>query len=190
METKKNQYNGLILIAGYLQRLFVAETIYAKLQIPTDPARMEKIKELIDKAQPIIDEFETTFTLKEDQKLQCFIVLDEIDRLMKGYFKPFATSLKDKLAIVASSLYGEQMANNGVIKLGKLFNAPVHKDFEMRSKFYADRTKMMDFLVHTLENNETPDAEFTAPIDGWYENIMRSKEGILGDIQKIYELLK
>lgn len=190
MNTKKNQYNGLILIAGYLQRLFVAESIYAKLRIPTDPARMDTIKGLINKTQPIINEFEATVTLREDQQLQCILVLDEINKLMKGYFKPLVTNFNEKLAIFGSSLYAEQMVNNGIIKLGKLFNVEINRDFEMRSKFYADRTKMIDYLVHTIENNQTPDMEFMTPIEPWYENIMRNKEGILEDIQKIYDLLK
>lgn len=190
METNQKQYNALILITGYLQRLFVAETIYEKLNIQKDKERLEKVKSLIDTIHRILPEFEQTKTLREDQLLQCIIVLDEIKYLMKTYFNPLAANFKEKLAIVGSSLYAEQKVNDGIIKLGELFQVEINRDYKMRSKFYADRTKMIDYLVHTLANNEKPDDEFLKPIEPWYDNIMRNKEGILSDIDKIYDLLK
>lgn len=190
MERSKNQYNGLILITGYLQRLFVYETINEKLNIKKDKARLEKIKSLIDTTYTILPEFERTKCLREDQTLQLILILDEIKNFMKTYFNPLAVSFNEKLAIVGSSLYAEQKVNDGIIKLGKLFQIEINRDYEMRSKFYADRTKMIDYLVHTIAKKEQPDEQFIKPIEPWYENIMRNKEGILSDIEKIYELIK
>lgn len=190
METNVKQYNGLILITGYLQRLFVRDAIYEKLNGPIDVNRKEKIKSLIYRTEDILAEFEQTKTLREDQKLKLILVLDEINNLMKTYFNPLSTSLTERIAIVGSSLYAEQKVNDGIIRLGKLFGREINRDYEMRSKFYADRTKMIDYLVHTLAKNEKPDEDFLKPIGPWYENIMRNKEGILSDIQKIYDLIR
>lgn len=190
METNVKQYNGIILITGYLQRLFVRDAIYEKLNGPIDVTRKEKIKSLIYTTQDILAKFENTKLLHEDQKLKLILVVDEINHLMKTYFNPLANNFVEKLAIVGSSLYAEQKVNDGIIRLGKLFAREINRDYEMRSKFYADRTKMIDYLVHTLAKNEKPDEDFLKPIDPWYENIMRNKDGILSDIEKIYDLIK
>lgn len=62
------QYNGIILLTGYLQRLFVAETIYRRTNEPYHPERFEQIKSLMDETYSIIPIFEQTKSLNMDKK--------------------------------------------------------------------------------------------------------------------------
>ncbi|RHW38234.1 hypothetical protein D1B33_04935 [Lysinibacillus yapensis] len=185
-----SQYNGMILLTGYLQRLFVAETIYRKIGETHDEARYERVKSLLDEAYAILPAFEETKNLTKAQINQLQLIAQQTEEFMKSYFKELPYTFKQKLAIVGSSLYAEQHVNAGIIRLGKLFNVEVNKDFHQRIKFYEQRTKMIDYLVATLQQNEEPEEQFTKPIDPWFNDVMKNKEFLLDDFKQVAKLLE
>lgn len=81
------QYNGLILLTGYLQRLFVAETIYRRLNEPHDPERFKLAKSLLDEAYTIVPVFERAQSLTIEQKEQLVLIIKQTKKLMATYFK-------------------------------------------------------------------------------------------------------
>ncbi|MFC7686950.1 hypothetical protein [Ureibacillus sp. GCM10028918] len=184
------QYNGMILLTGYLQRLFVAETIYRRIGEPYDQERYDKAKALLDEAYTIMPVFEETRSLTSAQRIQLQLIAQQTEELMQSYFKQMPLTFKQKLAIVGSSLYAEQHVNSGIVRLGKMFNVEVNKDFHQRVKFYEQRTKMVDYLVFTLHHNEEPEEQFKKPIDPWFNDVMKNKEYILNDFEQIAELLE
>ncbi|MEK4229473.1 hypothetical protein [Solibacillus sp. FSL H8-0538] len=185
----KTQYNGIILLTSYLQRVFVAETIYQRVKKGHLGIRYSEAKALLDETYTILPVVEKTKQLSVAQKAQLQLITEKTLALMKGYFKQMPLSFNDKLALVGSSLYGEQMMNNGVIRLGKLFNVEVNKDFHMRTQFYEDRTKMVDFLVNSIHHNEQPDVNLVKPIETWVVDILRQKDYVLADMNKISEMI-
>ena len=186
----KAQYNGIILLTGYIQRVFVAETIYERTGEPFDQGRYDKAKSLLDEAYTIIPIVEETKTLSLNHKKRLEVIAEHTEELMKTYFNPLPLSFNQKLAIVGSSLYAEQHVNAGIIRLGEVFNSQVNKDFHQRVKFYEQRTKMIDYLVFTLNQKEELEEEFIKPIDPWFEDVMRNKEFILEDYKQIAQLLE
>ncbi|MDN4492481.1 hypothetical protein [Ureibacillus aquaedulcis] len=185
----KAQYNGMILLTGYLQRLFVAETIYRRIGESYDQERYDKTKALFDEAFTIIPVFEETRSLTAAQKIQLQLIAQQTEELMKTYFKQMPLTFKQKLAIVGSSLYAEQHVNAGIIRLGELFNIEVNKDFHQRTKFYEQRTKMIDYLVFAYHHGEEPEEPLKKPIDPWFNDVMRNKDFILGDFKQVAQLL-
>lgn len=185
------QYNGMILLTGYLQRLFVAETIYRRLNEPHDPERFEKAKSLLDEAYTIVQVFEKTQSLTYEQKEQLLLIVKKTENLMASYFKEETTySFPQKIAIVGSSLYAEQHVNSGIVRLGEIFKVEVNRDFHMRIKFYEQRTKVIDYLVYSIENKEQPVEQIMKAIDSWFNDVMRNKEFILNDLNQIPQMLE
>ncbi|KGR74856.1 hypothetical protein [Ureibacillus sinduriensis] len=185
----KAQYNGLILLTGYLQRVYVAETIYRRVGEPYDSERFEKAKALLDEAYTILPVFEETKKLTAAQKIQLQLIAQSTDKLMGSYFKQMPLSFNQKLAIVGSSLYAEQHVNSGIIRMGELFNIEVNKDFHQRTKFYEQRMKMIDYLVFTLHHEQEPDEQFKKPVDPWFNDVMRNKDFIMADFKQVGQLL-
>lgn len=184
------QYNGMILLTGYLQRLFVAESIFHRLCKDYEAERFEKAKVLLDETYTILPVFEETYLLTDEQKGQLAAIANQTEELMTSYFKEGTYSLSQKIAIVGSSLYSEQHVNAGIIRLGELFNVEVNRDFHMRIKFYEQRTKMIDYLVQMLENKEQPEEPMLKVIDSLFNDVMRNKEFILNDFNQIATMLE
>lgn len=183
------QYNGIILLTGYLQRLFVAETINRRTDEPYDPERFEQIKSLMDEVYAIIPIFEQTRALNMGQKVQLQIIAQKTEELMSTYFKQMPLSFNQKLAIVGSSLYAEQLVNEGIIRLGEVFNVDINEDFIMRRKFYEERTKLVDYIVYVLHHKEQPEDNATKQIEPWFNDVTKTKSGIADDFKQINELI-
>ncbi|MCM3388365.1 hypothetical protein LG296_10005 [Ureibacillus chungkukjangi] len=186
----KAQYNGIILLTGYLQRVFVAETILERVGEPYNQERYDIAKALLDDAYTILPVVEETKTVSQDQKKKLEIIAKHTGELMKTYFKQMPLTFNEKLAIVGSSLYAEQHVNAGIVRLGELFNIQVNKDFHQRVKFYEQRTKMIDYLVFTLNQKEELEEQFTKPIDPWFADVIRNKDLILEDFKQVGQLLE
>lgn len=183
------QYNGIILLTGYLQRLFVAETIYKKIGENANEDRYSQLKGLLDESYAILPEVEKHQALTTVQMDRLQKIAAQTEELLRTYFKQTPYTFKQKLAIVGSSLYAEQHVNSGIVRLGEIFQIEVNKDFHQRIKFYEQRTKMIDYLVFVLEKNEEPEEQFKKPVDPWFEDVMKNKDYILGDFKKIAVLL-
>ncbi len=183
------QYNGIVLLTGYLQRLFVAETIYQRVGEHFDQERLATIHNLLDETYKVIPVFEQTHSLTETQKVQLQVVTEQVEQLMQSYFKPMDVSFTYKLAIVGSSLYSEQKVNAGIIRLGEIFKVEVNSDFHRRVQFYEQRTKMIDYLVGMLHEKKEIEEQFKKPVDPWFDDVMRNKDFILSDIKQIGELI-
>src|SRR5699024_9986976 len=98
--------------------------------------------------------FEETKSLMDGQRNKLKSFAGEVSLLMHNYIKE-APDFNERLAVVGSTLYGEQMMNYGIIKLGHIFKQNVGKDFPARAKFYEDRTKAIDLMVHLIAEGKT-----------------------------------
>ena len=185
----KTQYNGIILLTSYLQRIFVAETIYRKCSQHHSAARFELSQALLDEVHTIVPVFEETKNLTDAQIQQLQVITNRTIDLMQGYFKLMPQNFNDKLAVVGSSLYGEQLMNSGILRLGELFGIDINKDFHMRVKFYEDRTKVIDVIVHQISDGGHPDESIVKPIETWYNDIISQKDHILNDMDQITQMI-
>ncbi|HWL25855.1 MAG TPA: hypothetical protein VNR38_19245 [Ureibacillus sp.] len=183
------QYHGMIILTGYLQRLFVAETIYRRLNEPYNQERFDQIKALMDEAYTIIPVYEQTGSLTMAQKIELKFILQKTEELMSSYFKQMPLSYNQKLAIVGSSLYADQHVNAGIVRLGEIFQIDVGEDYKQRLEFYEERTELIDYIVYVLHHNDQPNVQATQQIDPWFNGIMKNKSLIDDDIKKIRNLI-
>jgi len=182
-------YNGIVLLTGYLQRLYVFENIHHQLNLPHDSERIQKVKELFDDTLAMLPIFEQAKELAPTQVNKLKSVTNEVESLMASYFKDEPVSFQEKLAYVGSSLYAEQHVNLGIIRLGKVFQVEVNRDFEMRTKFYEERTKFIDTIVSLIKKNQQIEDKAMEIIESWYTNVKNNKENILNDLKTISTLI-
>lgn len=182
-------YNGIVLLTGYLQRLYVFENIHHQLNLPHDSERIQKVKELFDDTLAMLPIFEQAKELAPTQVNKLKYVTNEVESLMASYFKDEPVSFQEKLAYVGSSLYAEQHVNLGIIRLGKVFQVEVNRDFEMRTKFYEERTKFIDTIVSLIKKNQQIEDKAMEIIESWYTNVKNNKENILNDLKTISTLI-
>ncbi|MEK4252476.1 transcriptional regulator [Ureibacillus sp. FSL K6-2830] len=182
-------YNGIVLLTGYLQRLYVFENIHHQLNLPHDSERIQKVKELFDDTLAMLPIFEQAKELAPTQVNKLKSVTNEVESLMASYFKDEPVSFQEKLAYVGSSLYAEQHVNLGIIRLGKVFQMEVNRDFEMRTKFYEERTKFIDTIVSLIKKNQQIEDKAMEIIESWYTNVKNNKENILNDLKTISTLI-
>ncbi|ATP40442.1 transcriptional regulator [Solibacillus sp. R5-41] len=180
-------YNGIILLTAYLQRQFVYETVQVRLHNASDD-KLKKVKDCLDRTHAMLKLFEETKSLLEGQTNKLKSFSEQVTLMMQNYIKE-EPSFTERLAVVGSTLYAEQMMNNGIIRLGQVFQQNVGKDFTARTKFYEDRTKVIDIIVHLLADGKEVEEAMMQQIDKWYEGIAGQKNNILGDMKKINEML-
>ena len=188
MTAQRVQYNGMLLLASYVQRLHV---YYATLQHVEQKQypQLQQQKEAFDSINAIMPMFEATKTLTMTQFDKMQELTTSTIEAMQHYFQPLNTSFGYKVAIVTSTLFGEQMMNNGVIRLSHLFKEEISPDFDRRVKFYEDRTKMMQIVVMLLKDGKMPEDDIVKTVEKFYDGIMNNKQVILEDLQKISPMI-
>ena len=189
MTAQRVQYNGMLLLASYVQRLHV---FYATLQHVEQKQykELQQQKEAFDSINAIMPMFEATKTLTMTQFDKMQELTTSTIEAMKHYFQPLNTTFGYKVAVVTSTFFGEQMMNNGIIRLSHIFKEEISKDFERRVKFYEERTKMMQIVVVLLKDGKMPEDDIVKTVEKFYEGIMKNQQLIIDDLQKISPMIK
>ncbi|MEK5185040.1 transcriptional regulator [Solibacillus sp. FSL R5-0691] len=180
-------YNGIILLSAYLQRQYVYRTIQVRLNGASEEP-LNKVKSMLEHTELMLNIFEESKDLMEGQRNKLKSFADEVALLMQNYIKE-DPDFKERLAVVGSTLYSEQLMNNGIIKLGYIFKQNIGKDFPARVKFYEERTKVIDLMVQLVSEGKEIEKGMQDILNKWYDGIANQKKGIMEDLSKINEML-
>lgn len=180
-------YNGIILLSAYLQRQYVYRTIQVRLNGASEEP-LNKVKNMLEHTELMLNIFEESKDLMEGQRHKLKSFADEVALLMQNYIKE-EPDFKERLAVVGSTLYSEQLMNNGIIKLGYIFKQNIGKDFPARVKFYEERTKVIDVMVQLVSEGKEIEKGMQDILNKWYDGIAIQKKGIMEDLSKINEML-
>ena len=189
MTAQRIQYNGMLLLASYVQRLHVYYATLQHIEQKMYP-QLQQQKDAFDSINAIMPLFEATKTLTMTQFDKMQELTSQTTEAMQHYFQPLQTSFGYKVAIVTSTLFGEQMMNNGVIRLSHLFKEEISSDFDRRVKFYEERTKMMQIVVHLLKDGKMPEDNIVKIVEQFYEGIMKQQQVVLDDLNRISPMIK
>ena len=184
----KTQYNGIILLSSYIHRLFVQQSIEIRLLNEEKHWKLDKIKEMLNDVSLIMSMFEQTKDLTVGQHDKLIEIYSQTNDQFENFFEPEPMFL-EKVAIVASSFYGERHLNEKIIHLSKLFDVTIASDYEKRIQFYDERIKLMDFVVHALSQGDHLKPELVQQIEMWYSNVSSIKQPIIEDLRKVPLLL-
>ena len=185
--TAKVQYNGMLLLASYVQRLFVAEQVKGRLG--EESTQLSTVKDYFDSINAIMPMFTQTKMLTVTQGEKLSEILHGVKNMMSDYFEPLNTSYEYKLRIVTSTLFAEKLMISGIIHLGEIFNEDVGSDFQKREKFYEERTTLVNKLVAAHVARNAPTEQVISVINTWFEGILKQQEHILKDMNKIAPMI-
>ena len=180
-------YNGIILLSAYLQRQYVYRTIQVRLNGAGEEP-LNKVKNMLDHTEAMLGIFEESKDLMDGQRNKLKSFANEVALMMQNYIKEHP-DFKERLAVVGSTLYSEQLMNNGIIKLGYIFKQKIGKDFPERVKFYEERTKVIDVMVQLVSEGKEIEKEMQDILNKWYDGIAVQEKGIMQDLSKINEML-
>lgn len=181
-------YNGIILLSAYLQRQYVYRTIQVRLNGASEEP-LNKVKNMLDHTEAMLGIFEESKDLMDGQRNKLKTFANEVALMMQNYIKE-DPDFKERLAVVGSTLYSEQLMNNGIIKLGYIFKQKIGNDFPARVKFYEERTKVIDVMVQLVSEGKEIEKGMQDILNKWYDGIANQKKGILEDLSKISEMLE
>lgn len=187
------QYNGIVLLNGYVQRLFVFEKVHSLLTQTNDNAeKMNNLISLLDTLGKIETDFTQTKKISEADVEVTQAVLETTRSLMKEYICNLSSeaSFDEKIAIAASTIYAEEHINNGVIELGKLFNPDILDRYMQQIPYHQNRVALVNRIVHKKVANELITESETQQIDKWYSDVIQNKAGIDLDLNTIQRFLK
>ena len=185
--TAKIQYNGMLLLASYVQRLFVAEQVKGRLG--EESTQLSTVKDYFDSINAIMPMYTQTKMLAVTQGEKLSEILHGVKNMMSDYFEPLNTSYEYKLRIVTSTLFAEKLMISGIIHLGEIFNEDVGSDFQKREKFYEERTTLVNKLVAAHVARNAPTEQVISVINTWFEGILKQQEHILKDMYKIAPMI-
>ena len=177
----------MLLLASYVQRLFVAEQVKGRLG--EESTQLSIVKDYFDSINAIMPMYTQTKMLTVTQGEKLSEILHGVKNMMSDYFEPLNTSYEYKLRIVTSTLFAEKLMISGIIHLGEIFNEDVGSDFQKREKFYEERTTLVNKLVAAHVARNAPTEQVISVINTWFEGILKQQEHILKDMNKIAPMI-
>lgn len=184
------QYNGSVLLYGYLQRLFVYGKVKSMLGTVPETLEIDSLPSLLDKANEIFQNFDTKNGLTQEQQQELLAILATVKKLVPHTVeKTENPELADQLAAAGAALYAEEYINNGIIHLGMLFNPTIADRFRQHIPHFQNRVNGINVFVDKTANHKSLSADETAQLEAWYSDVMKNAKNIGADFQSIYKYI-
>ena len=188
-EQAQNQYNAILLLTSYLQRVNVSEMVKVALK-KKETSRAEEASTLLADVSMMREMFEGSQQLIPTQQAKLLDITSTVIDMMTGFIPAAETAdFDEKLILVAASLFGEQTMNNGILRMEQVFGLQIKGDFKERVTYYQERTMMLDQLIGLREAGKELDAEFVTMIEQWFTNITQNPHLVIADLYRIKDLL-
>ncbi|MER2170382.1 MAG: hypothetical protein ABS938_07065 [Psychrobacillus psychrodurans] len=187
------QYNGLVLLNGYLQRLYVYEKTKGVLNNGSfNVEKIDIITQQLKKVLEIGEVFNSKKSLDEPNKNSLLEIAEIAEKLSEEYKNEMvkSKSFKEELAVTASAIYAEEHINNGIIQMGELFNPEVKDRFMQHILYYRDRVALVNFVVQKESEGEEISQKDKDQIVTWYNQTIQNAQYISKDFESIREYLQ
>lgn len=184
------QYNGIVLLYGYLQRLFVYGKVKSMLGTVPETLEIDSLPSLLDKASEIFQHFDTKNGLSKEQQQELLAILATVKKLVPHTVeKTEKPELADQLAAAGAALYAEEYINNGIIHLGMLFNPTIADRFRQHIPHFQNRVNGINSFVDKAANEKSLSTDELAQLETWYADVMKNAANIPADFQSIYKYI-
>lgn len=185
----KSHYNGVILLASYVHRLFIKHSALVTLD-QLDKNTLNSTKQMLEEVTELCNTFEKNYQYKEEELEQLLNLHSRVQNSLNDFFpKVTNPTLNEKVAVITASFYGERFLNVKIITLGKIFKETLSTDFEKRIPFYDERIKLMDYVIHHLQQDNTLEEQLEQQLHTWYDNVMNLKQSLIDDCMKVPTLI-
>lgn len=184
------QYNGIVLLYGYLQRLFVYGKVKSMLGTVPETLEIDSLPSLLDKTSETFQNFDTKSGLSQKQQQELLAILATVKKLVPQTLETDENpALADQLAVAGAALYAEEYINNGIIHLGMLFNPSIADRFRQHIPHFQNRVNGINSFVDKAANHENLSADENAQLEAWYADAMKNAKNIGTDFQSIYKYI-
>ncbi|MBZ5200770.1 hypothetical protein HU147_06030 [Planomicrobium chinense] len=190
MNAAEAQFNGVVLLYGYLQRLFVYGKIKSLVGTKPEELKLERLSSHLDSASSVFGNFDRQNGLTKIQKQQMLVALQTIEELMPLTLKVAEEpQLEDQLAVAGAALYAEEYINNGLMHFGKLFNPQVEDRFRQHIPYFQNRVNSINHFVEKAENQKSLAFHETKQLTKWYEDVLANAADTSEDFRQIHQYL-
>lgn len=180
------QFHGIVLLYGYLQRLFVYGNIKGMLDTKPEAPEWEELPKLLDGVSAIFQSFDRTSGLKLDQMKQAFTAYRTVEAMTPETFPDQEKAqLADRLAVVGAGLYAEEYINTGLIHLGMNFDPKVEKRYREQAKHYQKTVKIISLLVDKTAQGQPLSKVEADQLQSWYKTSLENTDTVKKDIRRI-----
>lgn len=184
------QYNGIVLLYGYLQRLFVYGKVKSMLGTVPETLEIDSLPSLLDKTSETFQSFDTKSGLSQKQQQELLAILATVKELVPQTLETDENpALADQLAVAGAALYAEEYINNGIIHLGMLFNPSIADRFRQHIPHFQNRVNGINSFVDKAANHKNLSADENAQLEAWYADAMKNAKNIGTDFQSIYKYI-
>lgn len=187
------QYNGLVLLYGYLQRLYVHERTKGLLDNGAfNVEKIDIITQHLKKIHDITDVFDNNKKLDETNQALLLDIANVCSEMSDEYKNEILNSktFKDELAVVASTIYAEEHINNGIIKMGELFNPEIQDRFMQQILYYRNRVALVNAVVQKETEGKEISEKEKEQIKNWYVETSQTSSYMKKDFDSIKEYIQ
>lgn len=192
MKEEMWRFNGLVLLYAYLQRIFVHERILQLFGAHGNPERLELLPAMIETVTEVVQSAETHKNISQEQVGSLIPVLERVENWIADYL-PKGEELDDlhhRFAIAASAIHGEEHVNNGLIKLGELFDPGIADRFMQRVSGHKNNVGIASTVVAKTVRNEPIEESFVQKMENWYRDVSSNAGGMKSDLAGIRVMLQ
>lgn len=180
------QFHGIVLLYGYLQRLFVYGNIKGMLDSKPEAAEWEELPKLLDDVSAIFQSFDRKSGLNIDQMKQAFTAYRTVEAMTPATFPDKEKAqLADRLAITGAALYAEEYINTGLIHLGMNFDPKVEKRYRQQAEHYKKTVKIITMLVEKTAQRKPLSKAEADQLQNWYKTSIENADTVKKDIRRI-----
>ncbi|RNF38673.1 hypothetical protein [Planococcus salinus] len=180
------QFHGVVLLYGYLQRLFVYGNIKGMLDTKPEAAEWDELPQHLDHVSAIFQNFDRKAGLNIDQIKQAFTAYRTVEAMTPQTFPDKEKApLSERLAVTGAALYAEEYINTGLIHLGMNFDPKVEKRYRQQAEHYKKVVKIMTMLVEKTAEKKTLSKAEADQLQKWYQTTMESADTVKKDIRRI-----
>ncbi len=179
------QSNGLVLLNGYLQRLYVQDEI---LQILGDRRHRRCCAELSARLASADGQM-------KNLRAGTTLLLDLLDLAGAWWEETLPrprskTHLAERLAAVGGAIHGERAINEGLIHLGRQYDPALAEEFLAQRPYHEQRVEIVTNVVGLLAGGADPAASERQLMEGLYDDLVRNRQGIQSDLAAIRKMLR
>ena len=154
--------------------------------------KIDIITQQLKKVLEIAEVFNSKKCLDEPNRNNLLEIANIAEKLSEEYKNEIisSNSFKDELAVTASTIYAEEHINNGIIKMGELFNPEVQDRFMQHILYYRNRVALVNFVVQKESEGIELLQEDIEQIKKWYKETIQTAPYISKDFESIKEYLQ
>ncbi|MFZ5826358.1 MAG: hypothetical protein ACOY94_18855 [Bacillota bacterium] len=185
------QYNGLVLLCGYLQRLTAQDQILRWIGQPAKHGRGAALPSLSDTVTAAMAALGER-SLPEAQLRAIGRMLPEVETWWEACApRPrHETRLADRIAATGGAIFGEKRVNDGLIAMGRLFDPALEERFAKQALFHQGRLRVVSAVVSRLARRDTPPQPELSYMERWYDELLLRRDGIGADLHTVARLLE